>query len=206
MKSNLNPCFTPANEPYLGRESLYNFDQVILSCLQANTELLSYNKKVTKNRIQKVATQIIPPGISIALSIRELVRQGYLFGAVILMRPLIERAAIISYLCDNPKEIDKWEAGWKYGKRPSLLKMLTKMGSQTDISGAKVVCETFNHIVHGDPEGATFDLIKNKEGELGYSISKSLNNPDLCDFICLQSYLYLIILMARMAECFPSKN
>jgi hypothetical protein len=37
-----------------------------------------------------------PQGISLALSIRELIRQGYLFAALVLVRPLIERAVRIS--------------------------------------------------------------------------------------------------------------
>jgi hypothetical protein len=48
--------------------------------------------------LQRAACQIVPQGINLALSIRELIRQGYLFAALVLVRPLIERAAIISYM------------------------------------------------------------------------------------------------------------
>jgi len=90
--------FTPENEPYLGRQSVFHFDQVIISCLEANAEIAAYTHKNELNDLQKAACQIIPQGINLALSIREMVRQGYLFAAAVLMRPLIERAAIISYL------------------------------------------------------------------------------------------------------------
>jgi hypothetical protein len=41
------------------------------------------------------------------LSIRELIRQGYLFGAMVLVRPLAERTAILLYLQRKPAEIEK---------------------------------------------------------------------------------------------------
>ena len=78
------PVFTPENEPYLGRESVYHFDQTILSCLEANAEITAYTHKNKLNDLQKAACQIIPQGINLALSIRELVRQGYLFAAAVL--------------------------------------------------------------------------------------------------------------------------
>ena len=201
-----NPCFTPGNEPYLGRESVHHFDQVILWCLQANADTVKCANKITQTPLQKAATQIIPQGINIALSIRELVRQGYLFGAVVLMRPLIERAAIISYLCECPDEISKWEDGWKHRARPSMFKMLKEMQGEADIEQVKDVCDTFNHILHGDPIGANFNLVQMQDGGLGYSVSKSLAEPELCDFICFQSYLYLTILMARLVQCFPTEK
>lgn len=118
------PVFTPDNEPYLGRDSVFHFDKVILSCLEANAEIAAYTHRNELNGLQQAACQIIPQGINLALSIRELVRQGYLFAAAVLMRPLIERAAIISYLHEKPEEVSLWQNGWKFRERPSLAKML----------------------------------------------------------------------------------
>lgn len=81
------PVFTPDNEPYLGRESVFHFDQVILSCMEANAEISTFTHANKLSSLQKAACQIIPQGINLALSIRELVRQGYLFAAAVLMRP-----------------------------------------------------------------------------------------------------------------------
>ena len=67
--------FTPDNEPYLGRESVYHFDQVILSCMEANSEIAAFTHSHNLSRLQKAACQIIPQGINLALSVRELVRQ-----------------------------------------------------------------------------------------------------------------------------------
>jgi len=194
--------FTPDNEPYRGRTSVFHFDQVICSCLEANTEVAAYTQDHQLNELQQAACQIIPQGINLALSIRELVRQGYLFAAAVLMRPLIERAAIISYLHTKPEEVSLWHSGWKYRERPSLSTMLTTMSGEVDIDQAKQICDTFNHVVHGDPVGASFNLIDLGERGLGYSVGKTLTEPALCDFVCLQSYCYLIVIMGRMAACF----
>ena len=197
-----NPLFTPGNEPYLGRGSVFHFDQIILCCLKANEEAATYTHNNELNDLQKAACQIIPQGISLALSIRELVRQGYLFAAAVLMRPLIERAATISYLHLNPDKVSLWQSGWRHSERPGLAKMLATMNNEVDTKQAKEICDTFNHLVHGDPIGASFNLVKVNSG-FGYAVSKVLNEPDLCDFICIQSQCYLIVIMARMIGCFP---
>lgn len=197
------PVYLPHNEPYLGRESVYQFDQVIMSCLQQNVEVAAYTHQTQLSDLQKAACQIIPQGINLALTIRELIRQGYLFGALVLMRPLIERAATISYLHSYPAEVEAWKTGWEYRDRPGLSKMLATMTDKHNISEAKQICEVFNHIVHGDPVGASWNLVRLSDSGLGYSVSKVINDPELCDFICFQSCCYIIVLMGMMAACFP---
>jgi len=200
------PIFTPDNEPYIGRQSVYHFDQIILACLEANAKVAYFTKTHELSELQKAACQIIPQGINLGLSIRELVRQGYLFAAGVLLRSLIERAAIISYLYRNPDAVSLWHGGWKFRKRPSLQEMLATMGEQARYPEAQKVCETFNHIVHGDPIGASFNLVDLGDGGLGYSVGKVLNRADLCDFICSQSCSYLIVISAMMVACFPESS
>ncbi len=203
--SQCQAVFTPDDEPYSGRQSVFGFDQVILSCLEANAEVAAFTHEHAHalTDLQKAACQIIPQGINLALSIRELVRQGYLFAAVVLMRPLIERAAVISYLHEHPEEICLWQEGWRYRERPSLATMLATMHGRADIDQAKQICETFNHVVHGDPIGSRFNLVDLGSGDLGYAVGKALSEPELCDFICFQSCCYLVVLLGRMAGCFP---
>lgn len=198
------PVYLPSNEPYLGRESVYQFDQVIVSCLECNADAAKYSRDAKLSDLQKAACQIIPQGVNLALTIRELVRQGYLFGALVLMRPLIERAAIISFLHSNPEQVVLWKDGWKHKERPSLAVMLDTMGGkQGDKDDIKTICDLFNHIVHGDPVGASWNLTKLNDGTLGYTVGKVTNDTELCDFICFQSYCYLIVLMSMMTACFP---
>lgn len=84
--------FTPDSEPYLGRGSLYRLDVTIVEALRANQATAELSHRGPLTDLQRAACQILPQGVSIALSIRELIRQGYLFSAFILLRPLIERA------------------------------------------------------------------------------------------------------------------
>ncbi len=73
--------FTPADEPYLGRGLLHAFDQLICSCLGLNSHCApkSHDRRLTD--FQRALCILVPQTISLALSIRELIRQGYLFGA-----------------------------------------------------------------------------------------------------------------------------
>jgi hypothetical protein len=201
----LEPVYLPSNEPYLGRTSVFQFDQVIMSCLEQNAQVAAYTHCGAElSDLQRAACQIIPQGINLALTIRELVRQGYLFGALVLMRPLIERTATISYLYSKPVELSKWKVGWLKRERPSLAQMLeSTVGKHDILVGSQEVCGLYNHIVHGDPIGSAWNLVRLSDNSLGYSVGKVTNDPKLCDFICLQSYCYLVVLMGIMAACFP---
>jgi hypothetical protein len=59
--------YTPEDEPYLGREALLHFDNVIISCLEANAKLAPYTYTInSKSELQTASSQIIPQAISIA--------------------------------------------------------------------------------------------------------------------------------------------
>jgi hypothetical protein len=195
--------FTPDNEPYLGRKPLYVFDVLITSALELNSKVAPYTHANQLSPLQRAAAQIIPQGLNLSLSIREMIRQGYLFAAAVLLRSLIERAAIISYLWRNPEAIKTWEDGWRHKERPSLAKMLESMHPQSDLEGAKKVCETFNHLVHGDPMGAEFNLVKLSQDALGYAVGRVTNNDRLADFVCDQAISWLSVLCSMMAASFP---
>lgn len=98
-----SPVYTPDNEPYLGRATVLAFDNAIIASMNANDHIAPLTFKTGKSDLQLAACQIIPQGLSIGLSIRELVRQGYLFGASVLMRSLVERAVTMLYLFENPE-------------------------------------------------------------------------------------------------------
>src|SRR2546425_956342 len=121
--------FTPANEPYLGRQALLTFDKEIPFSLWISSHIAAYTRSHREQLtdLQRAACQIVPQGINLALSIRELIRQAYLFAALVLIRPLIERAAIISYVSDHPEAIETWKGGWRFRERPSLSSMLVAM-------------------------------------------------------------------------------
>jgi hypothetical protein len=197
--------FTPDNEPYLGLPSILWFDRTIVWALAGNKLVADYTHEhsATLSKLQRAACQIIPQGINIALSIRELLRQAYLFPALVLMRPLVERAAVISYLCLHPEGVALWEKGWKHDKRPKLAKMLQAMSGREDEEAARNVCAVHNHIVHGDPVGALSNLIQLGDGRAAYASGKVLGNPDLASNIAMEAQCYLIVVASRMAHAFP---
>ena len=123
-ENDASPVYLPHNEPYLGCEALYWFDRVIVYVLAVNERIAkhTHEHKPDLSDLQQAACQIVPHGVSIALSIRELIRQAYLLSAQVLMRPLIERTAVISYLHANPEAVELWKDGWKHLRAPGLQK------------------------------------------------------------------------------------
>jgi hypothetical protein len=206
---NKEVVYTPANEPYLGRELLYQFDQLICSCLESNSRFAPQTHRLSLSDLQGAACQLIPQGISIALSIRELVRQGYLFGALTLVRPLAERAAILLYLNQRPAEIDKWNRGWQCGEAPGLSKMLEAIASddmKRDGFKGHEATAFLNGVLHGKPDCAVWSLISLDGEGFGHGVSKSVDNPALCDEICGQTLPWLVCIHCMMAAYFPDLN
>lgn len=180
------------------------FDLIIVEALKANQAVARASHERQLTPLQLAACEIIPQAISISLSIRELIRQCYLLSGMILIRPLIERTAIISYLVKNPGAVDLWKLGWPHGKRPSLAKMLDSMGwdGVGDSMGRKI-CDTFNHLVHGDPLASEWNEIKLETGKTGYASGRITDRPDLCDTLASLAYSHMLVLMAMMAATFP---
>lgn len=205
-KADIPVVFNPSNEPYLGREALLIFDKEIPFSLWVSSHIAAYTRR---NRghltdLQTAACQVVPQGINLALSIRELIRQGYLFAALVLVRPLIERAAIISHICEHPEAIEQWKNGWRFRQRPSLNTMLRSMAlSGVDPDVTKDICEHYGHIVHGDPVAADWNRIPLDDGSLGYAVGKVLDHGALCDELAFQGSAYLRVITARATSCFP---
>lgn len=201
-----NVTFTPDNEPYLGRQSLFAFDNLIVACLEINSQVAPLTHNLQLNEIQSAASQIIPSGISLSLSIRELVRQGYLYGALVLDRPLAERAIILEYLCRFPDKVETWNRGWKHRERPNLATMIEAIGGDDFIGRGGQITAPLNSLTHGDPASSLWNLIATDTGQSVHPVSKILNRPDLCDQISMSASTWLSILMTRMLELFLSKS
>ena len=195
--------FTPDNEPYLGLESLIVFDHMIVASLKLSAEVASYTHQKSLSRLQKAAAQIVPQGLNIALSMRELIRQGHLFAAAVLMRSLIERVGILTYLLKEPSGSDKWENGWLHQARPSLNTMLKTLSNGEDIKAVKATVDTYNHLVHGDPMSAKFNLVNLDDDALGYGVGRVIDNSKLCDSLCDQTLSWLIVLTGKTVDFFP---
>ena len=198
--------YTPDNEPYLGRKLLFHFDQIISSAMEqnANAALTSQGKSLSDQ--QKMACTIIPQAVSLMLSIRELIRQGYLFGAKVMIRSLVERTTILLYIYHYPEEIEKWNRGWQYRDAPNLAKMFEKINEKNskpfNVKGYELTAG-MNSILHAKPDSAYLNLVKTDTGSIGFASSKILNNPNLCDGICADIIPWIAVVQGMMTYYFP---
>ncbi|MDP1870472.1 MAG: hypothetical protein Q8K61_02490 [Gallionella sp.] len=175
--------FTPDNEPYLGRALLLLFDRTISKSMAAHRQLAARTFATDLTAIQIAAVEIVPQGISIALSMRELIRQSYLFSAGILMRPLIERTGMIYHLHTNPAAIEFWNNGWPRKSQPSfdnLLDLVMGPGSDEEREAARTM---LHKLVHSDPLSASFNSTVRPDGLLASAAGKELNEPMKADTI-----------------------
>ena len=200
--------FTPDNEPYLGRKLLFHFDQLISSVMELNAKTAPSSRCRELNEHQKMACQVVAQSISIALSIRELIRQGYLFGGHVLLRALVERQAILFYIHLHPQEIDKWNRGWNHGDAPGLAKMLEKIQAklqrETVVRGSELTA-AMNSLIHAKPDSAPWNIVPIENGSVGHAVSKILNRPDLCDDLCADVIPVLVVVQAMMVAYFPEQ-
>jgi len=203
MRKDTPVFFTPANEPYLGRQSLHAFEELIVACMKSNALAAPHTRQTEKTELQWAACQIIPSGISLSLSIRELVRQGYLYGALVLMRSLAERAMTLLYLHRFPEAVEIWRRGWKHRERPSLSEMFSRIGGGKFPDCGPEITRSLNSLAHGDPASAMWNLIEIDDGKMGHAVSKILDRPDLCDRVSGDAAAWMAVLLGMMHAIFP---
>ena len=93
MPPAIEPVYLPHNEPYLGQPHLLAFDQAIPDAMRANLEVARRTFVKPLSSLQIAATVIIAQDISIALSIRELIRslRSLRKDAIAFEHPSLER-------------------------------------------------------------------------------------------------------------------
>lgn len=206
--------FTPDDEPYLGRESVFQFDTILQLFIEEQTRIGVRTRTTQLSPLQQAAAELVPSASSIALSIRELVRQGYLLSAHILMRPLFERVATISHLIENPADVALWRGGWPHKSRPSLGQRIRAMhdvdGAPSDTGHSQPsedeirrFLDGLNGLVHGDPAAALRGAILMDDGSAGFTIGKDVSSPNRADEVCFFTTMMLIVLLARSSQLFP---
>src|SRR5712692_7773187 len=150
-KPAIEPVYLPHNEPYLGQPHLLAFDQAIPDAMRANLEVARRTFVKPLAPLQIAATEIVPQGISLALSIRELIRQAYLYSAAILIRPLIERTGTIYYLQAHLDAVEAWRSGWPRRSRPSFDALLTVLHPRAASDSQDAFRTMLHKLVHSDP-------------------------------------------------------
>jgi hypothetical protein len=151
---------------------------------------------------------LVPQTISLSLSIRELIRQGYLFGAKVLVRPLTERAVTILYLFQSPDGLRLWDEGWDYKKRPRLQEMMEYIHRQLpgDSVFPKGATHALNSATHGDPFSARWNVVLREDGAPVFLPSKNLSSPDLADEICVEAIPWVAATMGIMSAAFGADS
>ncbi|MBL8178455.1 MAG: hypothetical protein JNK48_27525 [Bryobacterales bacterium] len=156
-----------------------------------------------------MAGQVIAQALSITLSIRELIRQGYLFGAHVLLSALVERAAILLYLHLYPNEIDRWTRGWHQGDAPGLAKMFDAIRAKQQhnpLIPGRDLTATMNSLLHSKPDSAPWSMVLVGETGFGHAVSKILNRPELCDDLCANVVPWLAVVQGMMGAYFPNES
>jgi hypothetical protein len=195
------PVFLPHNEPYLGHPTLLEFDQAIPSAMKINARIAqgTFNRQLSP--VEQAAAQLIPQAVSIALSIREMIRQGYLFSAGLLLRPLIERVGTVEYLRVHPEAVEAWHAGWPRKAQPCLQELLeaTSQAEAADGDELKTFANMLHKLIHPDPTGGLWNMIIHENGRPAFSSGKIFDDPQLCDFVSVTACRFLALAM-RIAE------
>lgn len=198
----VQPVYLPHNEPYLGSTSLLEFDLAIPRAMQVHSTIgpMTFSAQLTP--LQRCATEIIPQGISIALSIRELIRQAYLFSAAILMRPLVERTGLMQYLVTNPLAVEAWHAGWPRKAQPTFDVLFSLVVPDASSGHREEIMSLMHKLVHTDPKSALFNMFRRNDGSLAFASGKVLSTPDSADVIAALAHLCLRRLTATSAFVF----
>lgn len=197
--------FTPSDEPYLGRELLCSFDHLICACLELNAKCAPASHAPELTAFQRALCILVPQTITLGLSIRELIRQGYLFGAKVLVRPFTERAVTVLYLFKNPDALRIWEDGWKHGKRPTLQRMVENLSDkvqQDAFASMQGFTHDLNSATHGDPFSARWNVVLRDDVVPVFLPSKNLHSPGLADEICAETIPWLAATMGVMSAAF----
>ena len=202
--------FSPDDEPYLGRAAVLLFDQVFLALVAEQYRIGPWTRAHDMTPLQRAASEIVPGACSLAFSIRELVRQGYLLAARILLRPFIERVSTLTYLIEHDETVADWHSGWPHRSRPNLHTRLRTVAGPGNVMAADVaeafkgLMNDFNGMVHGDPASAHQSAILLPSGEPGYTVTKDLGSPSRVDEICSLASTFAMALTVRAGEVFPS--
>ena len=198
--------FTPGNEPYLGGPHLKAFDDLIIASMDVARLTSDATRSPDLTDLQRAAIQIVPQGFSLALSVRELIRQSYLFGSLTLLRPLAERSFTILYLRLNSDALSLWTAGWHYRKRPTLARMIEEIGGHKFPGVGREMTSKLNSVTHGDPDAAKWNIAFNTDGDALAPMGKVLTRPDLAESVSLDAATYLSMLVSETCTVFPKER
>jgi hypothetical protein len=175
------PVYLPHNEPYLGRVALLALDKAIPGALEENLVIAQRSFDTSMTPLQDIVAEIVPQIISLSLSVRELIRQAYLYSAVVLLRSIVERLALVVYLCDTPSAVASWKSGWDRKAQPTFETLTEHLLASTTVAQRKQFAALLHKVVHPDPAGAIWNMTS-RDGKPAHASGKLINAPVVCDF------------------------
>jgi hypothetical protein len=84
--------------------------------------------------------------------------------------------------------------------------MLNSIGKDDFPNIGSKITPIYNSLTHGDPDSAIWNLVHTKDGGIGYSVTKIIDEPSLCDKICLEGSTWLLVLISLAITIFPTTN
>lgn len=192
--------FTPENEPYLGRYSVRLYDEALASAYATCRTIAPLTQQGDLTPLEKAVIELVPTSISIAASIRELIRQSFIPAAKILLRPLLERTAVVDFIVNQPDGLGSWLAG----KRPGLVQLMAGMRGVPpgDYEIVKGLVDDFNSVVHADPTASRKFLSSDPSGNQTYSPGRTMGLEGLVDEISLAGLMALTFLESNAKRAF----
>lgn len=167
--------------------------------------MLSHDKDLSDLEIAIV--DLVPVSLSIAFSVRELIRHALVPAARILLRPLLERAATVDYLVSEPSALDLWQSGWKHGARPSFASLLARMTGSDNEQFRQIldVVDDFNSVVHADPAGCRKFAFQHPQFGQRYSLGMTLGADEMVSNISAASAMAVTFLASNAKRAFRSR-
>ena len=155
--------------------------------------------------IQKATLELAIPTISIAAGVRELIREGCLVPALVLLRSLIERTATLNYVIHVPGALEMWESGWPHQSRPSLRLRLSSMLRLSGDAADQLMeaMSAYNGMVHGDPKAAGQNRIQLPGDDMPVAITHDYGSPQRASAIALEAGVMLAYLSALIEVAYP---
>ena len=206
-----------APDLYVGLPALHLFDVLITVAAEVNRQAAASSFLPERTPIQLAARDVVPGAFHHVLSIRQLIRSGYVFGAETLLRPLLERCAVLAYLRKHPvKGVDLWCRGWPHKSRPSIKYMIACMDepprqgaaedypadySVTDLLKERV--DHLNRLVHADPIGAARNAFwSNEHGRAVQFAGANFKMPEYCNEVATFAAALTSVLIWEMTIIF----
>ena len=199
--------YTPDNEPYLGRPSLHAFDEALIEAFSVCRTLAPLTRAPDLSELELAVIDLVPTSVSIAASIRELIRQSYIPAAKILARPLLERAAVVNYIVNDNAGLQVWFDGWDRKRRPKLREMLELMSGMegADAELIRFMIDDYNSVVHAEPTGSRKFISSDAAGKPIYSPSRTFGVEDLVDDVSMASFMALTFLCSNSKRAFRDR-